>query len=645
MNKQFNKNWSTLKQKHPDLANRLRPELEIFKSSPQGNQEEYFEWKNSPSGYTNLYYKNHEFSGLYHSEEPFKEASESIQKANISQTQLVFVLGGGLGYILQTLIKKLPKHVHQVCVVEQNPQIFLRALSTLDLEEVLTHPKVSFLIERERITAQSGLGSFYEKNKTNCRRIKLVATPKALESSKVYYNSIAKAIANLRSEAVLAQGNSVEDSLIGLENILDNLPFALNNPGLTSLYDKFKGQTCISVAAGPSVNQHWETLKKLQGKVPIITCDTLLKPMSERGISPDIVTAIERVDIVTDFFRDVPVDQRSLLVGPQLLLRESIEAFQGETLLYAPFEILAKALGIDFLGSFQTGSSAGNLNLSLATIFGFKNIILVGHDLAFGHDTKSSHAAGTIHKKREESLSEEELQKKSGGRKVKTQDGETEVYTTLLWSLFRSQIVGLIGKYQDRNWINTSFKGASIQGTGLMSLEEALKHYHQEDLDFYEKRQELVPLVGKEEHEKRQEHCLKRQQEVLQSIDHWQEQGSKLHDKLIEWEEHIRNKENQGKPVSIAYLNDALDEVLRIKSKSVNYDINFAHSAMKILNPAHTAFESTINEMRHVYKDDYSLKRDFLLAHRQYFRIWNKWLPKIQDCIRQSIDRLKKEAA
>ena len=109
---------------------------------------------------------------------------------------------------------------------------------------------------------------------------------------------------------------------------------------------------------------------------------------------------------------------------------------------------------------------------------------------------------------------------------------------------------------------------------------------------------------------------------------HWQGVTDKLLKKIEGWEKEITTRETLGRKVSLHYLDDAIDEILKVKVKAVNEDLDFYSGFIGLIGPAHMAFETEINAMPAHYETNYELKRDFLLRHKQYFQIWLKWMPR-----------------
>lgn len=634
MNPVFEKNLLVLEQHQKALYESLKPEIEKYRAHPNGDSDKSYAWHKTSGEAINLVYhdssKNQKF--LVHAEDPADEALEIFKRANLINPQLVGFFGIGLGYMLQTFYKDRPPQNFVIAVFEKDPQIFLRAISVFDFEEIFKDVTVRWSIGASLIEVKNLIAYLHASYSTVNRNIKILALPSALHTEPEFYKQVAENLIATRDVGVINAGNSIEDSYIGIKNVTENIPRALSNPGFMPLKNICEGKSIISVAAGPSLEEHWDELRELQGKVPIICCDVLLKKMLEKGIEPDIVTAVERTDTIRKLFQDVEIPKKTILVGPLFLQASAIEAFKGDTYLFCPFLSHGGALGLDFLVQFNSGSSAGNLNLTFANWMGFKNIIMVGHDLAYSHDGSRSHVSGTGVKQNEREYKDDDLLYRE---EVETQDGSSKVKTQAIWKQFRVQIEQLLAKASHKNWVNTSAKGAKIEGATHMSLKEALEKYANQDFDFFEVRKLLPREVAVEEYNKREKTVYQNMNYALDSLEDWLEKGRKLLKKFPKWSEEIQERELRGRPVSLAYLDEAIDEVLKIKVGAVNKDRWFCSVAITLIHPAHMTFESEVNNLLGQFDDNYELKKAFLLRHESYFKIWDKWLPVLIEELRQ----------
>lgn len=343
---------------------------------------------------------------------------------------------------------------------------------------------------------------------------------------------------------------------------------------------------------------------------------------------------------MTDYFSGIEIPERTLLVGPLLLMPGTFKTFYRDQYLYCSTQQQGVGMGLDFLGSFFPGGSAGNLNLYLAALFGFQNIIMVGHNLAFDHEKMTSHIKGTGIESQDHPIDPSVMEKHP---KVVSQDESMLVPTQMFWSTFRRQIEDLIAMNIDRNWINTAPKGAKIEGASLMSFKSALQKYESQPIDFYVERKKIEPQLEDLELTQRCKTVYSKTQSAIESLDLRLEEAKKIIKKIKKWKDEIKLKEAEGKQVSLEYLNKRLDEALSIKVKAVNEDPSFHKFAISTLLPAHVTLERQMNAMPAQYDDNYKLKRDFLLAHEHYFELWTTWLPKLLSALASAEEEIEKD--
>jgi len=625
----FEKNIQCLKDNHGETFRRVSKAIEQFRTNPYEDESRIFTVASTHLESLNIFIEEKQTGQkyFYHEANPLEETRRIMEEAKLDHPQIVFFLGFGLGYMPLQFYNNRPDKNYAMLVVEPDPRIFLIGLLNQDFSEFFSDSDTSLLIGLPVDGLRGTLLGVFLKCLVVCTYIKVLPVPSALKLNAGYFQKFLETAMASRDVVIMGGGNSIEDSFIGVENMIENLDVSIENIGISPLENIAEGKTIVSVASGPSTDQHWDQIKAIAGKFPIIVCDSSLKAMLKRGIIPDYVTALERTSIVTGFFQDVEIPERTSLITPPLLLKESIEAFKGRKILYCPTVNGAAGIGFNILGLLNSGSSAGNLNISFACHLGFKNIIMVGHNLAYDYETRTSHIKGTFDVRQETPYTEEELKSLSKGFTVKTSDGTGEVYSNLFWNQFRTQMEGLISEKPNVNFINVAAKGARIEGTKLMKFEDAAQQFEDGACDLYEIQKNVLPL-SIDEVSKSKEHFRTIFKESFECIKKWQNTTERLQRKIAIWESEILNRESLDRKVSLHYLDDALDEILKVKVAAVNGDPRFCNCFISVISAAHLAFESEINTMPARYTTNYELKRDFILRHKQYFEIWLKWMPR-----------------
>ncbi len=85
---------------------------------------------------------------LYNMDDPLGEERETIQKIDFSPDRVSFIIGIGLGYIIEAIKEKRAKG-HRIVVVEPNPTILKMALSRIDMTELILEDAIVFLLPDE----------------------------------------------------------------------------------------------------------------------------------------------------------------------------------------------------------------------------------------------------------------------------------------------------------------------------------------------------------------------------------------------------------------------------------------------------------------------------------------------------------------
>lgn len=126
-------------------------------------------------------------------------------------------------------------------------------------------------------------------------------------------------------------------------------------------------------------------LKQAKGKAFILVVDTALKALLKRDIIPDLIITIDShkppVLFMHPRFKDIPMVVCDCSNYELYLFHKGKRFYFSETDSYISY-IYEKGTG-EKLYPTETGGSVANNAFSLANILGFKNIILVGQDLAY----------------------------------------------------------------------------------------------------------------------------------------------------------------------------------------------------------------------------------------------------------------------
>ncbi len=610
----FDKNIAALKQ-HETLYQEL--ESEILSFDPDGSIE----------------------PNQYHAADPISECHMVFETMNPFDANCILFFGLGLGYALKEFQKKARNPQIGICIIESNPQTFFKALSTFDFTSELSDPRITWICTPSSSRACAYLYNFFSQNTVIDGVLKTIPCPSAVATDQSYYQKILKEVPRIRFQTQRGYGNDVEDTFVGFQHTVDNLDYWMFNPGIDCLKNQFPDQTIISIASGPSLDENWDMLRSLNHKIPMIVCDSAMRKVLSEGVKPDFVTAIERTDLVAAYMKDLPSYDRATLIGPAVLKPETLNNYRGSKVLFRSYYDYETILGLDGLGMMTSGHSAGTLNIVAAFRMGFKNVILVGHNLAFEAGSNRTHFKG-IGDDRDQPLST-----RSSGieGKVITVEGQTEgeVMTHDFFDLFRIQIEYIINNNPDRRVINTALTGAKIAGAEALSLKDALAKYHTASLDIHEKKMSLLKPITESEKNTRLQRCLDRVTICLEEIPKIRTELAEVTLTLENKVRSIRANELLGKKISLEDLDAGLDAALALKTRVVD-TVFLRYAVLTLFGSHHIQFERKLNAMITNYKDNYLLKRDALIAHHEYyFPIWHEYLPKLEAGYQKVFSQLK----
>ena len=276
----YEHNMQVLKQCYPELAQMIR-------DTQLSEKYQLMRWKEDTPATLVAPAQNFIY---YEPTNPKQDVADQLTALKLKNTRLAVFLGFGLGYelIYYTDQMSAQQNTSNILVVEKDLEIFKLALMNGDLSAYLTNPNIHFIVGVEAGDLFSKLVPILHQDLIFmlARAMNPVYHSSALSLNKDYYIQVMKALREAMIFEVSKYGNSPEDSLIGMENMLINIDEIVSNPGIKLLFDKFKGRPAVVVATGPSLNINKHLLKGLEDKALIIAVDASLKVLMHIGIKP-----------------------------------------------------------------------------------------------------------------------------------------------------------------------------------------------------------------------------------------------------------------------------------------------------------------------------------------------------------------------
>ncbi|EKD4541722.1 motility associated factor glycosyltransferase family protein, partial [Campylobacter coli] len=291
------------------------------------------------------------------------------------------------------------------------------------------------------------------------------------------------------------------------------------HPSYKELLSKRKNlsDTAIIVSTGPSLTKQLPLLKKYASKATIFCADSSYPILAKHDIKPDYVCMLERDEIVAECFNNDfgEFDKDIVFIVKSVTHPHTIKYLQKNNrafILVSTYASFIQYLKLDYFGYFNMGFSVAHMNFLLTIHLKYKNIILIGQDLAYAKDGQT-HSQGFIHANLHNGDYERDLDKFS----TTAYGGNGKVQSSEIWTLFRhnfeKDIVNIKMNYHITTY-NCTEGGARIEGTiekpFLWACENLL------DKDLNKPFEKLEPLSLN----KQNEFLLKAYYKVYQSIKH-----------------------------------------------------------------------------------------------------------------------------
>ncbi|EPE6686908.1 6-hydroxymethylpterin diphosphokinase MptE-like protein [Campylobacter coli] len=411
----------------------------------------------------NIYDKTHNVFMYENLEEEINFFYQSILEKT---PRYPFICIYGIGNAL--LIKNLAKHYKHLFVFESEIELFILALSTIDLSEELCSGKIYLVdIKEERVDIQL-LILFDMKDMFEYLSLYEMFV------NNVYYKKFYEDIWHKADElceknikvVIRNLGSNSDLSFECYSHLLQNIPSMLESIPFQRILSqrKNKFENAIVVSAGPSLAKQLPLLKAYQDKAVIFCADGALSMLEKEGIIPDYVTNLDCRDLAMKFFQNK--ENKTSLNVLSCATHPSLVHFLDNKSVVLRDDPLYQRFNLNDFGYIDTGTHVSHFSYTLALALGFKNIIMIGQDLAFDEEG-NSHSKGFDFG--EKFSGEENIDK----LKVPAYAGKGEVLTHTTWNDYRIKLEYLFAcNDQKAKFYNATEGGARINFTEELSFKE-----------------------------------------------------------------------------------------------------------------------------------------------------------------------------
>lgn len=401
---------------------------------------------------------------------PKKEADRWVKQYkfdNIDVSVLMFGLANGA--FANAIMDKMQDDAIMV-IMEPDVSLFIFCLKNFDMTRVISSEKVELYIDQ-----------INDENFYFClhKMINSIMIPNQIicfypEMENLYYDKakeFERAIKEKYSFDMLATYGMDEVYHKAIANTLENLKFIKNSNYITELIGKIPEDVpVIIVAAGPSLNKNIEDLKRAKGKAFILATDTAVKTLLKHDVYYDAIVSID-VKKRLRHLKDERCHTKPLFAGITSR-NEFLQQSTGRKIWIITSGFMSKIYKKYNLWhpNWVQGGSVATDAFNIAKHLKAKRVIFVGQDLAFLGN--QSHAGGAEIKFKKEGIYTEDIY---GGQVRTRKDWMSYLY----W--FKTMIAELHG---EMDVIDATEGGAKIEGSRIMTLNEAIDSYCTGSFDF-----------------------------------------------------------------------------------------------------------------------------------------------------------------
>ncbi|EHL5618229.1 motility associated factor glycosyltransferase family protein [Campylobacter jejuni] len=414
----------------------------------------------------NIYDKTHNVFMYENLEEEINFFYQSILEKT---PRYPFVCIYGIGNAL--LIKNLAKHYKHLFVFESEIELFILALSTLDLSEELKVYKV-VLFDCVAKDLEIQIAMIFDQQSI----LEYLSLYEMFINTSYYLRFYEKQIVFLNEVCLKTIGVAVRNAdiscflpLLTYEQFLQNIPSMLESIPFQRILNERKNKfdNAIVVSAGPSLAKQLPLLKAYQDKAVIFCADGALSMLEKEGIVPDYVTNLDYSDWSIKFFQNKENLKQSIIALECATHPNVVRSLKAENcMIVLRNKALYQRFNLNDFGYIDTGTHVSHFSYTLALALGFKNIIMIGQDLAFDEEG-NSHSKGFSYG--------EQFNGEKTVPTLKTQAyaGKGEVLTHITWNDYRIKLEYLFAcNDQKAKFYNATEGGARINFTEELSFKE-----------------------------------------------------------------------------------------------------------------------------------------------------------------------------
>lgn len=324
--------------------------------------------------------------------DPAAEAQKLLAKLDFGKTACLALLGLGLGYHAEAAIETIGDQ--GILLIYEPDETLLRAvLERRDLTWLfrktnvllLTGPEVDRAVLMSRLERHTGLLT---------QGTQLLTLPLTRQLHAEAVNGFGQMMTDIVAYSRTNIATALVNASRTCRNLANNLDVYAAGATTDALHNAAKGCPAVCVGAGPSLVKNIDLLcdPAVRQNIVVIAVQTTLKPLLDRGVQPDFVTALDYSPICARFYEGLPQLPNVTLVAEAKANAAILDAFPG------PIRVTQNTFNDNLLGDpaipgagglarpivpIKSGATVAHLSFYLAQHLGCGSVIFIGQDLGF----------------------------------------------------------------------------------------------------------------------------------------------------------------------------------------------------------------------------------------------------------------------
>ncbi|HEB9333754.1 TPA: motility associated factor glycosyltransferase family protein, partial [Campylobacter coli] len=385
----------------------------------------------------------------------------------------IYGIGNGL------LIKNLSQNYRHIFVFESEIELFVLALSTIDLSQELKSGAI-YLVDMTEIKMSFQLSMLFDQYGTfewlslyemfiNCTYYKKYHEDYIFKADKKCQEIIHVVIRNFNPGDAL--------TTLCYKQFLQNISEILNSIPLQRILNerKDKFENAIVVSAGPSLSKQLPLLKEYQDKALIFCADGALNTLLQENIKPDYILNLDFEDLPCKFFSNLRDCENSIFLLAATTHPSVVKLLKNQNKVLVISNIsYYRYYHLEEFGYLDIGTHVSHFSYTMALALGCKNIIIIGQDLAFDKEGNSHTKDFALGKDIDTKLNFPTL-------RVPAYANKGEVLTHIAWNDYRIKLEHLFARNTQAKFYNATEGGARINFAKELSFKECCEKFLKED--------------------------------------------------------------------------------------------------------------------------------------------------------------------